>query len=650
MSAVAEVPGPELLEGGPFIPATGNATVAPSPAAKLLPASHAALAVVTLGTSLALLTGGLEGSYWLAKQQLFGSLVFLHPHFPWMAPLVLLAIFALPTLILAAHAGRVRSSGSLSLAVGVLSLLAWLNLILLFAPGLHFGACLLLSAGLATAIKRGFEKQPSLWLRRSRQANLVMLVTLGSLMAVTLARDHLREQAALAQLPTAPADSPNVLMIVLDTVRADALALLGEEHTCTPNLAELARRGTVFEQAWSTAPWTLPSMAGMFTGRLPHQLSTEWLSELDAKYPTLAEKLSEHGWHTAGFVGNTRYCSAETGLARGFTHYEDYQFSPANFGFCSALGRKLLCSNLPTLWGHYDIAGRKRADELNQSLLNWLDERRDHPYFAFVNYWDAHDPYFTDPAARPNKPASDEDTLLMRNWWWIKKDSVDDRQLNLLRTAYEECLHELDHGLGNLLEELEARGELDNTLILVTADHGEHFGEHGLQLHGNSLYEPLLHVPLIVVWPERIPAGERITTPVSLQSLPSTFQEILQLGDEFPGDSLAGYLLPEFQPPEQPTLIRAEIASQAAFPPCHGNSPVAAGSMQCARLGPLKYILNGDGLLELYDLARDPTEADNLVFDERFQTAVHDPAALEQGTFSDSLKALLYDLQTSSLP
>jgi len=120
---------------------------------------------------------------------------------------------------------------------------------------------------------------------------------------------------------------PNVLLIVLDTVRAKSLGLYGYGRPTTPRLERLARYGTVFKSAFSTAPWTLASHATMFTGRYPHELSTGFLSPLDTTYLTLAELFTSEGYQTAGFAANTFYASQEFGLSRGFTHYEDYRVS-----------------------------------------------------------------------------------------------------------------------------------------------------------------------------------------------------------------------------------------------------------------------------------------------------------------------------------
>ena len=128
--------------------------------------------------------------------------------------------------------------------------------------------------------------------------------------------------------PLPSGDPPNVLLIVLDTVRADRLSLYGYRRPTSPTLERLAKRGIRFDEARATAPWTLPSHASMFTGRWPHELDVNWHTPLGTKFPTLAEYLGSRGYATAGFVANVHYCSYEFGLDRGFTHYEDYVLEP----------------------------------------------------------------------------------------------------------------------------------------------------------------------------------------------------------------------------------------------------------------------------------------------------------------------------------
>jgi arylsulfatase A-like enzyme len=608
----------ELIDGGATgalvcEPTTTNEPTAGAVVSRGRPESRRLWSDVLLTAAwLALVSGGFEAVYWLVRQRLGGEMVFMHPGFVWMSPLTQVAFFALPGAALAVIAWRNKSPSVLPFAATALSLIAWLNVLELLVPGLYFWAWVLLGCGLATVTGRLLQRYTvkCLWVVRRTTPGMLVLVLLAAVGQTWLAGE--RERRAVAALPEAPEDAPNILLIVLDTARADSVGLYSADREDAPHLAELAGRGAVFEAATATAPWTLPSQAGMFTGRLPHELSASWLHKLDATHPTLAEQLSRRGWLTGGFVGNTRYCSAETGLARGFTRYEGYRLSWADFLMCTALGRKVLVSRLPAQFGMLDWPGRKRAPEINKAFLNWLDHRQGRPYFAFLNYWDLHDPYVAPPAFQSHPPSGLHEKLLLRNWWWVPKEGLSPDHVEMLRDNYRDCMRGLDHQLGKLFEQLEERGELENTFVIITADHGEHFGEHDLFLHGNSLYEPLLHVPLVVIWPEGIPAGARVEQPVSLRGLPNTVLELVGEQAAFPGKSWVGRWSAGAADAGQPQPIVAEIASQAGFPPCHGHSPVAAGSMQSVRLGNMKLIRNGDGSQELYDLATDPDELTNL--------------------------------------
>jgi arylsulfatase A-like enzyme len=565
-----------------------------------------------------LFAGGVEAIYWLIKQFVFGDLVFMHPGYFWIAPLATLLICLVPGICLGAVAWLDRSPRILPIAVTVAAFIAWLNTIELVMPGLLLWAGILLAGGLATASGRIFRRYPRGCLAIfSRTVVAMVVVLIGASIGQELLQ---RRQAARASaaLPVAASGTPNVLLIVLDTVRSDSLGLENSRLEPKSPIARFARQGAIFESAWSTAPWTLPSQAGMFTGQLPHDLSGDWLSKLDGTHRTLAEELTSRGWSAGGFVANTRYCSEETGIARGFTHYEAYRFSWADVMHCSALGRKFMYSNFAVQIGWHHWPGRKRADEINASFLSWLDDRDSRPFFAFLNYWDAHDPYFASPEFAREAPATSRDKLLLRNWWWLTKDGLLPSDHDLARKCYEDCVAGLNQSVGVLLEELRSRGTLDNTLVIVTSDHGEHFGEHDLYLHGNSLYEPLLHVPLVVVWPEKVPAGVRVEAPVSLRGLPNTILDLLDLPPSFPGSSWVSHLDQVNVGGNILEPIHSELPSQAKFPPCHGRSPVAAGPMQCVRVGPLKYIRNGDGSEQLYQLVNDPMEQTNLVNDAAY--------------------------------
>ncbi|MEX2561013.1 MAG: sulfatase, partial [Pirellulales bacterium] len=582
-------------------PAATRRTAAPVP--DLRPAD-----VLRLALCLALLTGLLEAAHWAFRRHVLGEFIAQGHGYLWMAPAAQLAVLALPALGLAWLAGRRPQPALLSLVVTLLAFVGWFNLVLL-VPKLHTMAQAMLALGLAAATGRLAERRGRTVLAAVRRGAVGLPVAVALIAAVVEGRAWQTERAALSALPAPPRSAPNVVLIVLDTVRADALGLHGRGGDASPNLDRLAAGGVVFEQALSTAPWTLPAHAGMFTGLLPHELSCDWSLPLDGRQATLAEWLAARGYETAGFVANTRYTSRETGLARGFAHYEDYGHSWGEFALCTALGRKLLMSNVPARCGHANWPGRKTADRLNADFLSWLDQREERPYFAFLNYWDAHDPYVP-PAGGRQTLQSVEQRLAISHWWWIDKLKLSPELITLARQSYHDCIRYLDLRLGQLFFELDHRGELENTLVIITSDHGEHFGEHGLFLHGNSLYQPVLHVPLIVIGPG-VAGGVRVPDAVSLADIPATVATMLEDGSRHP---FAGRSLLNAVPSSggEAVPVISQIATPSRYPPDHGRSPVAGGPMQSITLEGMKYIRQGDGVELLYRLDADPREEHDL--------------------------------------
>ncbi|MBI4589069.1 MAG: sulfatase [Candidatus Rokubacteria bacterium] len=553
----------------------------------------------------ALLTGlgevsGLAVAKWLLQRYLH-----LSPYVVWMAPATDLALFALAGLGLWAVGRRWPALVSLRGAAFVFALLGCLSL-LLMVTRLHAVAALLLAAGLATQASRVIAAYPRGFrlLRRRTTGALAALVVL--LAAAVHGWPALAEQRALATLPRPPADAPNVLLIVLDTVRARNLSLYGYGRATTPRLEKFAKRGVLFDRAFATSPWTLPSHASMFTGRYPHEVSADWTRPLDATHPTLAELLSAHGYATAAFVANTIYCSWESGLDRGFARYEDYRVSPGQIVLGSSLARTVLGSaaggKILRIARQHQRFGRKSAAQLNEDFLRWLPHTERRPFFVFLNYFDAHDPYLPpEPFATmfgPPRPARDPTLLPERRWTPPEMQAEMD--------AYDGAIAYLDHHLGRLLDGLEAAGVLASTLVIVTSDHGEEFGEHGTMGHGNSLYLPSLHVPLLIVLPSRVPGGRIVPEPVTLRDLPATVVDLLRLPGRrpFPGQSLArhwdgtgGGAAPD------PALAEVNFA-----PGRPGWFPVSKGNMKSLLAGRDHYIRNGDGGEELYDVEADALE------------------------------------------
>lgn len=536
--------------------------------------------------------------------------LFRPPEILWMTPVMTALMFAAVILLLtAADRGRWRRLRG-QIVVGVCLGLALLSGFWLL-PRLHRAASLLLAAGIAFRLSGPGARLLPTFDRLARRTLPALLGAVFLAAAVPLVRARMAEKSAVAALPAAQAGAPNVLLIILDTVRAMSLSLYGYPRPTTPELERFAARGTLFTRAISAGPWTLPSHASTFTGREAHELSTDWYVPLDATYPTLAEQLRDAGYNTAGFSANVWYASREMGLGRGFLHYEDYRRSLAELMVSASIPRVLRGEYVRKLGREDDMPDRKSAEDINTAFLGWLDQEGNHPYFAFLNFYDAHTPYLP-----PESFAGQFETGTARLSHAPDRTSAtaqpDSVRVREAQDSYDAAIASLDHQLGQLFRELERRGTLDNTVVIIAADHGEEFFEHGVPEHGNSLYLPSVHVPLMIVWPNHVPAGLRVTSPVGVRQVAATLMDLLGRGAQspFPGPSLTRtWVTPDsaFEPP-----IFNQLGHATGLPAWY---PVSKGDMFAVLFGGLRYIRNGDGAPELYDFDHDPAERFNLAGD-----------------------------------
>jgi arylsulfatase A-like enzyme len=471
-----------------------------------------------------------------------------------------------------------------------------------FPPRLHALAGLVLALGLGLQIARWIAAQPR-GFRRLVRATLPW--PLAALAVAWLWMEGSARASGPRHAPSPSAEAPpNVLLVVLDTVRADAWHCYGYPRATTPNLDRFAARGVRFERAFTTSPWTLPSHATMFTGRYPRELFPEGSTPIDGSVemlrepPVLAEVFDDAGYATAGFVANVGYCSYVHGLHRGFLHYEDYDRSVGMLLMSSALGKTVLTVRA-LLTGEPPPSGRKTAADINAAFLRWLDGGPRAPFFAFLNYFDAHSPYAPpDPDANRFRGAAPPATEIDFYRQYAPAE------VQAMRDTYDDCVWYLDGQLGRLFAELERRGILDDTIVVVTSDHGEHFGEHGIMYHGNSLYPALLHVPLIVSYPRAVPAAVEVERTVSLRDLAASLLDLAGVAPVLPGTSLRRFWeAGDDAGLGDPQHSRAEILVGRTIPAWLPRVwPVAKGAMQAVTRGGLHYIVNGDGREELYDL------------------------------------------------
>lgn len=528
---------------------------------------------------------GLAESHYLAWKSALHEVVPAFRHVSleslWITPILDTLVLVALGLVVWGLARRVKPSRSLQWTVFLLAGVGLTGLFLVSQRLSHLGA-ILLSLGIAWHLGRLAARHQDRFLRMARRTVPVMagLIILAFLAART---PSVVEYLATERLGPPPGETQNLVLIVLDTERARNLSLYGHQRPTTPNLERLAARGAIFDWAISSAPWTLPSHGSIFTGRYPSELGTSYDSPLSDSIPTLATVLRSRGYMTAGFVSNFYFLTPLYGLDHGFIHWDAQPLS-----WQMAMESPwILRTALRWIYQMGDRTGvRKDAATVTDEFLAWrAKQTAGRPYFAFLNYFDAHSPYLSPgPYATRFRPAEHERPR-------IKGDEASlyaARELEELEEAYDGAISYIDEQLGRLVTELEGTGDLARTLVIITSDHGEEFGEHGFVGHGRNVNLPVIHVPLVVLHPS-VPAGTRVDLPVSLIGLPATAMDLLGIRDHpFEGRSLSRYWAPD-SVPQHPEPIFSE-----------------EGFYRSMLLGEWHLIRGAGGAL--YNVAIDPTE------------------------------------------
>lgn len=495
----------------------------------------------------------------------------------WIAPLVDLFVFfivAAGLLLIMQLAGkRLKGASALTIAYGVFLFLGLLAVI--SVPKLvHLLSAALLCLGLAVALCRklaGVENPLTAYLR----AHLLWIPMLIASAALGVSGfEWTREAAAFRRLPAAPTGAANVLVIMLDTVRYDRFTR-SAGPSLTPHLDGLIAKGVRYDNAWSTTSWSLPSQVSILTGRYPHEHGADWPAlALDSKYPTLGEVLGQRGYVSGAFSGNASWVTPEY-MGRGFLRFDVYILE--DILRRTAYGRPIE----RLLWEFgFHYAGRgKGAPRVNAEFLQFLDDYPNRPFFAYLCYMDVNQAF--------------HHRRLNRGFWTA---APSDREVI---EAYDRGLQKLDAQVGALFADLTKRNLLNQTLVVITSDHGESFGaqnpeDHDPAGHGTSLYAEQTKVPLFVVYPEKLPAGGKIDTNVSVRQIPQTIAGLLGMKDSpFVG---------------QPLPLAAD-ASDGSAAPLLMTLRYANQKVQSVVARPWQYISHGNDPTvgeELYDLIADP--------------------------------------------
>jgi arylsulfatase A-like enzyme len=570
--------------------------------------------ILTTAVWLGLFSGIVEALVYGFRKVVLGHFLVMNWHFPWMVPVATgIILLCLGAAAIPFARWKVVPWGRELVLLGLVFVAAFSPL--KAVPGLARYAVALLALGVSVQVARLCHWRLDVLARFARRtiaglAGAVALVMAGMMLWVWIG-----ERVAISRLASADRDAPNVVLIVLDTVRAKSLTPYGYSRQTSPALAQLAAQGVTFDRALATAPWTLPSHASFFTGLYPHEHGADWSKPLDGRHATLAEVLRDKGYLTAGFAANTLNVTRTHGLARGFIHFEDLPVSIGRLALSTSLGTLIAGQGSVRHWLNYhEVADRQHAETITTNCLSWLRAHQGRPFFVFVNYFDTHDPYLPpDPFATKFGPRRNPKTRFWHTGvaaFPVDRERMSPAAKQAEIDAYDGAIAYVDSQVDRLLTFLDAQGQRHRTLVIVTSDHGEQLGEHGLFNHGNSLYRPLTHVPLVMSLPGRLPAGVRVAAPVSLKDLPRTVMDVLgdPEGRPFAGHSLVRSWTGAEGENGDAVLIEATrrpFGNQQWYPLLKGNmtSVVAEG---------YQYIRNGDDTEELYDFTNDTEERVNL--------------------------------------
>jgi arylsulfatase A-like enzyme len=353
--------------------------------------------------------------------------------------------------------------------------------------------------------------------------------------------------------PSGTAHGPNILVVLIDTLRADHLGAWGYERPTSPSIDALAREGVQFLRAYSQSTWTKPATASIMTGRYPRQhQATFQKSKLPESELLLPEALHAVGYRTAVFSGNP-WVTREWGFDQGVDHFVsiyDERFARVTLFMRSLrrvnrlLDEKARVYNRLKLWVQGELSTTARDPVVTDALVAWVRAQHGAPFYAHLHLMSPHHPYDPPPPFDRFVPDPTHPPVTgypKKSYFFFEQGAPLDAAARADMVArYDGDILFVDGVVGSLVERLRAMRVLDQTVVVLVSDHGEEFYDHRNWGHGQSVYEELTHVPLVIRYPPRFPAGLQIDTPVMTVDVMPT---LLELAGAPPLDSLAGQSL-----------------------------------------------------------------------------------------------------------
>lgn len=532
------------------------------------------------------------------------------------------AVVAGPTVLVGSELWRVavREGGGLASLASV-GTLAAVGLALLVVPGLLGRAADTADGSVAGAAgddaSSGSDTRTTRSLPRPLLVAVAATVLVGALLRVTAPAPPTPTYAQLESTRSTDRDPSDerprhVLFVVIDTLRADALGCYGYERPTSPRMDALAEAGTVFEDVSSPAPWTKPSTASLLTGLWPSRhgaLKHGSKLRTPDELPTLAETFRDAGFATAGFVSNPNV-KADFDFDRGFQEFFD---RPVDDSVPNATIRDSVFGRLLIAVTRYQFNWKYANDifAMNRHVEAWLRANKDQDFFLYVHYIDPHTPY--SPPARWRREFT-------RSHGGFPLHT--ERRALVGRDLYDGEVRTSDEGMGNVFDLLEELGIADDTLTVITSDHGEEFNEKGMFEHGYSLYQAEVFVPLIFHGPGV--EAQRVDMPVSTTQVAATLLEVAGVAAGTPSEpyvfgdaaSLAHVLAGETSGDTPMNFLENEFNMSQAPTPDFVHEGIREGSWKLVLTRKSRFRpIDRFDFEELYDLAVDPGEENNLFHD-----------------------------------